>query len=171
MPAIVRSTLLCILLMIGGPASTYSQIAGGMGETNRTDFGGRHSIVGRIFMPSGEPAASRIRIRLTSTLGPELVITTDDSGKFIFTGLSSATYTIYVDEDDTYASVSQQVDIVLPRNAQSQSFAISLRLIFKDRSMRAGFIRSENADVPKKAMVFYQKAADLSKSNDHAGAI
>ena len=44
----------------------YSQIAGSMDETTRTDMGGRNWIVGTVYGPSGQPINARIRIRLAS---------------------------------------------------------------------------------------------------------
>src|SRR5690349_3648992 len=78
---------------------SLSQIPGGMDETTRTDLGGRNFIAGTVFDPTGMPIHARIRIRLASLTSREVITTTDDYGKFIFSGLAPGSYTVNIDDD------------------------------------------------------------------------
>jgi tetratricopeptide (TPR) repeat protein len=155
-----------------GIASAYGQIAGGMNETTRTDLGGRNFIVGTVFAPGGFPVNTRIRIRLACLTSREIITTTDDSGKFVFSGVSPGTYTVNFDEDQDYQSQSQQVEIENPRSSQPQSYTVFLRLVPKPGSLgKAAVVESKTAGVPKKAVDHYNEALRLSKNGDARGAI
>jgi hypothetical protein len=146
----------------------YSQIAGSMDETTGTDMGGRNFIVGTVYGPSGQPVNARIRVRLASLRFREVMTSTDDYGKFAFSGLGAGTYTVNVDEDPDYEAVSQQVEL----QRGPDSYNVSLRLTFKKNAPgRASIFRTENAGVPQKALDLYYKANDLAKAGDRAGAI
>jgi Tfp pilus assembly protein PilF len=128
--------------------------------------------VGSLFTPDGHRVTTRIRIRLSSSLGKEIVTTCDESGKFVFSGLSNATYTVSVDEDKDFETVSEQVDIALSNRDLPQSFTVMLRLVPKVKTVPSPkVIRTENAEVPKKAMGFYNAAVELAEKGDRAGAV
>src|SRR2546423_4045928 len=110
----IRSQIILVLVLAGLTSITpvVAQIGGGMDETTRTDLGGRNFIVGTIFEPSGFPITTRMRIRLTSLdLGKEILASSDDHGKFVFSGLAPGSYMIYLDDDGTgeYEAASQSV--------------------------------------------------------------
>jgi tetratricopeptide (TPR) repeat protein len=150
----------------------YSQIAGGLDETTRTDLGGRNYIVGTVFDPAGMPTTARIRIRLASLTSREVVSTTDEYGKFIFSGLAAGSYTVNIDEDKNYQAMTQQIDIQNPRNAPAETYTISFRLIPKSTSQgKASIINSELAGVPQKAVDLYKEGIRLSQKGDIKGAV
>lgn len=95
---VCRQTLIVLLILTASIGTAFSQIAGGLSETTRTDFGGRNYIAGNIILPSGAPAASRVRIRVSSPLA-EVLAYSDDDGKFIISGLKNGTYTLTIDSD------------------------------------------------------------------------
>jgi type IV pilus assembly protein PilF len=174
--------ILSLLVSLAFPGLLNAQIAGGLDESNRTDLGGRHFLTGRVLAPDGQPISHRIRIRLSSTAGKEIITTTDDAGKFIFTGLSNASYTISVDEDKDYEAASQQVDIFETTGAApkgeprgytpSQYFNVSLRLVSKVKTgPTPKVIHTENAQVPRKALAYYDAAMKLVDKGDRAGVI
>ena len=176
------SLLVPLFLSVAFPICVRAQIAGGLDESNRTDLAGRHFITGTVIAPDGQPVSHRIRIRLSTTAGKEIIATTDDAGKFIFTGLSNASYTVTVDDDKEYETVSQQVDIfehngAAPRgeprrDTPPQYFNVSLRLISKVKiAPSPKVIKTENAEVPKKALAFYDAALESAGKGDRAGAI
>ena len=145
-----------------------SQIAGGMTETTRTDFGGSSFITGSIYFPSGAPINFRIRIRLSSITGGEVISNSDDTGKFVFSRLARGTYTVIVDGEQDYEPASQIVEIFQNRDVQNVSF----RLVPKAKaSKKPDLINAENAAVPKKALLIYENAIKLSASGDNKGAI
>lgn len=151
---------------------SLSQIAGGMDETTRTDLGGRNFIAGTVFDPTGMPIHARIRIRLASLTSREVITTTDDYGKFIFSGLAPGSYTVNIDDDKDFQPMTQQIDIQNPRNALPETYTISFRLIPKPTSQgRASVVSSKFAGVPQKAIDHYNEAIKLSRNQDTKGAI
>jgi Flp pilus assembly protein TadD len=157
-------TIFFVLVLTGG---LKAQIAGGLNETTRTDFGGSSFITGSIFFPSGSPINFKIRIRLSSITSGEVIATSDDTGKFVFSKLSVGTYIITIDEQE-FEPVTQQIEIQQNRDVQTISFRLTLKAT---AGQRAQFINVENAGVPKKALEFYKKAILLSKAGDHTGSI
>lgn len=149
-----------------------AQIPGGLDETTRTDLGGRNYIVGTVFGPEGTPVNQRIRIRLASLTSREVITTTDDYGKFIFSGLGPGSYTINIDEGKEYEPMVQQVDIQNPRNAPAETYTLSFRLVPRSISPgKPGVVRSDIAGVPKKALDHYNAGLKLSQAGDVKGAI
>src|SRR5574338_1120786 len=83
-----------------------AQVPGSQGELTRTDFGGRNSIAGIIYLPTGSPANVRMRVRLSSP-GSEISAVTDENGKFLISGLINGSYTVEVDPDGDLESDPQ----------------------------------------------------------------
>jgi tetratricopeptide (TPR) repeat protein len=164
-------SLVFSLFLVAAP-KIFTQIPGGLDETTRTDMGGRNFIVGTVYDPSGQPIKMRMRIRLASLTSREIITTTDDYGKFSFSGLGSGAYTVNIDDNAEFEAMSQQVDIQQPRNAPPESYNVSFRLQPKTNGLsKASVVRSENANVPKKALEHYDKALILSKGGDFRTAI
>lgn len=166
----VRRTqfLLTVLFLFVFATISLGQIAGGLNETTRTDFGGNSYITGTVFSPAGIPINYRIRIRLSSMIAGEVISTSDDTGKFVFSKLSLGTYTVAIDGEQDYEPVSQLVEITQNRDVQN----ISFRLIPKRKpANKAKAINVENVAVPKKALDLYEAALALSLVGDHKGAV
>jgi tetratricopeptide (TPR) repeat protein len=164
--------LVVVFLFSGGFAS--GQIAGGLNETTNTELGGNNFIVGIVYSPGGGPINRRIRIRLTTPTRGDVLATTDDSGKFVFSGVGSGVYTLIIDSEKEFAPLRQEVDILGRRSRvpETYSVTISLREAAKDRSKGKGsVISAANAGVPKRAMEFYEKASKLAEAKDYRGAI
>ena len=161
-------SLLIVLVLLTCTGHVISQIAGSMSETTRTDFGGSSFITGSVFFPSGSPINFRIRIRLTSITGGDVISNSDDTGKFVFSRLAKGTYTVTIDREQDYEPVSQLVEILQPKDIQTISFRLTEKSkIFK----RPQLINVKNAAVPKKALEYYEKALELSMAGDNKGAI
>lgn len=160
--------LLTILFLLVFKSTSPSQIAGGLNETTRTDFGGNSYITGSVFFPSGVPINYRIRIRLSSMTAGEVIATSDDTGKFVFSKLSLGTYTVAIDGEQDYEPVSQQVEIMQNRDVQNISFRLTPRrkVIAKPKAVNV-----ENTAVPQKALDLYEAALALSMVGDHSAAI
>ncbi|MEO6655178.1 MAG: tetratricopeptide repeat protein [Pyrinomonadaceae bacterium] len=151
------------------------QIAGGLTESTNTRLGGNNYIVGMVFWPTGEPLNTRINIRLSSPTWGEILATTDDRGKFVFSGVGAGVYTLVIDGEKDFAPVRQEVDITRPRNAVPETYTLTIRLEnarnFKTKAEKPSVISAANADVPKQALEFYQKASTLAAAKDYKGAI
>ena len=84
---------ICVSLLWLFCVRADAQVPPGLTERTTTDFGGRHSIAGTVLLPNGNPPSERIRIRLISP-GRDVSTTTDESGRFLISGLPDGGYTI-----------------------------------------------------------------------------
>src|SRR5678815_1404552 len=75
---------------------TMGQIAGGLTETTNTRLGGNNYIAGTVYAPDGTPITVRMRIKLTSPEYGEILASTDDRGRFVFSELAAGVYTIVI---------------------------------------------------------------------------
>src|SRR5436305_8535344 len=105
----MAGAMLAGALTLFATAVSHTQIAGGMDETTRTDLGGRNFIAGTVFSPNGLPINGRMRIRLASLTSREVITTTDDYGKFVFSGLAPGSYTVNIDDDKDFEPMVQQI--------------------------------------------------------------
>ena len=136
-----------------------------------TGLGGVNSINGSV-LAGGQRLQRRISVRLQSMTRGDRVVMTDDYGNFTFRGLVSGDYTIVIDKEKDFKPFSQVVSVIQPRGFPPQNYTLSVRLELKDRTdAKPGVLNVEFANVPKPALVHYDKALELSKTNDHSGAI
>lgn len=170
--ALRRSVLLVVILLCSVTLAS-AQIAGGLTETTNTRLGGNNYIVGTVYSPEGLPIRTRMNLRLTSPTWGEIIATTDDAGRFVFSGVGSGTYTIVIDREKEYEPVSHQVDIVRERSTVPETYTVTIRLRPAEnvRSKKPSVISVSNADVPKRAMEFYDRASKLAEAKDYRAAI
>lgn len=160
--------LFVILLAICTVCPLKAQIAGGLSDTTNSNFGGNSYILGSVVMPNGSPVSTRISVTLQSQMRGEATTLTDDNGKFVFSKISPGIYYFIFQGDSEFESVNQEVEVLQTRNTVS----ITVRLRYKSQIMaKPGVINSALADVPKKALKFYDEALKLIKSKDVKGAI
>ena len=160
-----------IFLFCAGLAT--GQIAGGLTETTNAGLGGNNFVVGTVFSPAGIPVNRRIRIRLTTPTAGEIIATTDDSGRFVFSHVGSGLYTLIIDEKE-FEPVRQDVEITRPRSNPPETYSMTIQLRAahdKSKSAKPSVIDVSNAGVPKRAMDFYQKAAKFAGARDFPRAI
>ncbi len=106
------------------------------------------------------------------TVGDRVTMT-DERGNFAFRGLPSGNYTIVIDKEKEYEPVTQSADIIQFRGSPGQTYNLNIRLtlIKGNTEVKPGVINSEFANVPQKALDFYNKAVELSKKGNYKGAI
>lgn len=167
----VRPVLLgTVLLLATLPALSQDPLI--LVENTRSDLGGRNAIAGTVLLPTGTPANTRIRIRL-STPGADVSTTTDASGKFYISGLRTGTYTLYVEPDGDLEPESQRVEISDPGAApRGQVHSVMVRLRKKsERTAKPGAVNAELAGIPKRASELYMIALERSAKGDTKGAV
>lgn len=136
-----------------------------------TGLGGVNSINGSV-LAEGQRLQRRISVRLQSMTRGDRVVMTDDYGNFTFRGLVSGDYTIVIDKEKDFKPFSQVVSVIQLRGFPPQNYTLSIRLELKERTdAKPGVLNVEFANVPKPALVHYDNALELSKTNDHSGAI
>ncbi len=149
------------------------QIAGGLTETTNTRLGGNNFIVGTVYSPEGMPITRRMNMRLSSPTWGDFSATTDDRGRFVFSGVGSGVYTLFVDGEKEFENATQQVEILRRRSTVPETYTMTIRLRFltKPNAEKPSVISASNAGVPKGAMVLYEKASKLAEAKDYKGAL
>ena len=171
-----------LLLLIGSFHSVVAQGAGG-GGVDLTGTGGKHSIIGRIYFPSGVRADTRLLVRLESTRYNSLTVLADTNGSFGFRSLLPGSYTVVIDGDDIYETVRETVYIdgeatrprsglAMPttsRNYQVQVHLQPKRIVLPDG--RVGVVNAALAAVPEQARKAYERSLESISNGDHKQAI
>lgn len=170
---LIGQSILLVSVLLCSAGFTAAQIAGGLTETTNTSLGGTNYVVGTVYAPDGRPINRRLRIRLTTPFWGEVLSTTDDSGRFVFSRVGSGVYTLVIDEKE-FAPVRQEVEITARRTEMAETYTMTIRLReasdAKSKEKRS-VIDAANAGVPKRALDLYEKASKLAEAKDYQGAI
>lgn len=168
----LRTLFLGLILVSISAVLVNGQIPQGMNETNNTHWGGNNYLVGTVFFPDGTRVNIKMNIRLRSVQKGDVLALTDDTGKFVFSGLSSGLYFIVLEDDRDYEPVNQQVEVIQNRSAIPQSYTVSIRLVDKvKQAQKPSILRVADAGIPKAAVEHYNSSVQLSKKGDHNSAI
>ncbi len=173
-------TKITLLLLIGNFHPALGQ--GGAG-VDITGTGGRHSIVGRIYFPSGMRADVRLKVRLESARYSELSVLADTNGSFGFKSLLPGSYTVVIEGDDLYETYRETVYIdgeasrprsglQMPTVARAYQVQVHLqpkRMVLPDG--RVGVINAALAGIPENARKAYERSLQYSASGDSKQAI
>jgi tetratricopeptide (TPR) repeat protein len=160
------------VILVWSAAVAMGQIAGGLTETTNTRLGGNNYIVGTVYAPNGVPINTRMRIKLTSPEWGDILATTDESGRFVFSQVGSGVYTIVIDREKEYEPVSHEVNIIRARSTVPETYFVTIRLrAIEEKKPRPGVVNAANAGVPKAALDHYENAAKLARDKDYKGAL
>jgi Flp pilus assembly protein TadD len=137
-------------------------------STPSTDTGwGGGMLSGMILSPSGQRFSRRITVRLRSMAQRDRVSTTDDKGSFVFNGVPPGDYVVIIKEQD-FEPYSENVFII--SGGAPPYLNIRLRLKGEAKS-GPGVLNAEFANVPARALAFYQKAQNHGQAGNHKAAI
>ena len=162
--------LVGVLILLAMGISTNAQIAGGLNETTNSNMGGNHFIVGTVFWPSGKPVNVRLRLKLVSMTRGEVIATTDQSGRFVFSRVGAGSYSIVIDREDEFDAVTQTVDVEPGRTPQT--YSVSIRLSAKSEpANKPSVLDARGSVVPRRALELFRNSLKRSASKDHKGAI
>jgi tetratricopeptide (TPR) repeat protein len=171
--------LLPIILLLFLPVAVLAQ---GSGAAS-TGTGGKHTIQGKIFFPSGRRAEGSIQIKLQSYTAGEISTMADASGSFTFASLAPGNYSVVVNAGDDYEIAREGVSIDsdlnlsrsgIPINSAPRRYTVMITLQPKHDSgnrSRASVVNAALAEVPGTARTLYENALDLSKAGDSLKAI
>ena len=154
-----------IVLFLWLAGSVSAHVSGISDSESQTNLGGLNSIIGQVFAPSGRPIESRVRVKLSTMTRGDRYFTTNQNGNFKFTGLPAGSYTVIIDKEAEFKTVSQTVDIIQFRGAPAQTYTVNIRLEFKERNEPAkpSVVNAELLNVPKKALTHYEAALELAR--------
>jgi Tfp pilus assembly protein PilF len=158
-------------------SSVRAQSGGGVDQTGT---GGRHTIQGRIYFPSGRRSDARVKVKLENFNSGELLVLSDPNGSFVFRGLEPGSYTVVVDAGEDYDIAREVVyvdtdgsnarrGITLPPVTRLYTVQISLRP--KDTGPKAGVVNAVLAGVPETARELYRKAVESAGAGDSIKAV
>jgi Flp pilus assembly protein TadD len=137
-----------------------------------TGLGGVNTISGMIVSSNGQRIERRVSVRLRTMTRGDRISTTDESGNFVFRGVPPNDYVVVIDKEPDFEPLSQNVSVIQPRGMPPQTYYLSIRLELKRRAAaKPGVLNAEFANVPKPALVHYDKAIEQSRKSDHQGAI
>lgn len=178
-----RKTVCCASVFLLGllilcPTAAHAQGSPGVDQTGT---GGRHTIQGRIYFPSGRRTDARIKVTLQSLNGGALSVLSDGNGSFGFRGLNPGTYTVIVDGGDDYETVSEPVYIETDGASDRRGttmppvtrlYTVQISLQPKSSSApKAGLVNAALASVPQAARELYHKAQESARADNHEKAI
>lgn len=175
--------LLCFCLAVAlVNVSSVDCLAQGAVDSSGT--GGRHTIQGRIFFPSGRRAdAPGLLVKLESLNNAPLTIFTDSSGTFAFKNLSAGSYAIIIEGGDDFEPTREPVYIDDPGSSSirgrsvtsgtPRTITVPIYLMPKNRipSSKVGVINAVLASAPKPAADLYRAALESSRAGDHKKAV
>jgi len=137
-----------------------------------TGFGGINTISGMIVSSTGQRIQRRVSVRLRTMTRGDRISTTDENGNFVFRGVPSGDFVVVIDKEQDFEPFSQNVSVIQPRGMPPQTYYLSIRLELKGRAeAKRGVLNAEFANVPKPALVHYDKAIEQAKKGDHPGAV
>jgi tetratricopeptide (TPR) repeat protein len=150
------------------PALVRSQI---MSDLSTSNFGGRDSVVGTVYLPDRRPAGRGILIKMNK-FGNDVSTWTDSDGKFIVNNIGNGTYTISVEAGDEYEPASQRLEVTQPRGSAPQSYYLNIQLRWRpNMHPKPAVIHAAVARAPKKAQEHYQKGLDAAAKGDNQAAV
>jgi tetratricopeptide (TPR) repeat protein len=172
---------LIVLCIVPLSVSTATAQSGGGGGVDLTGTGGRHTIQGRIYFPSGRRSDTRLKVKLTSFNAGELSVFSDPNGSFIFRSLEPGSYTVVIEGDENYEAAREVVyietdgtkslrGVILPPVSKIYTVDISLQPK-RGVSARAGVVSAVLAAVPQNARALYFKALESGLAHENLKAI
>ena len=121
-----------------------------------------------VLSSTGQRFSRRISVRLRSMDKGDRVATTDDKGNFAFTGVPRGDYVLIIDKEPDFEPYSENVSI----RSVGQNPYLSIRLRLKgEATSKPGVLNAEFANVPARALAFYQKAQEQAQAGNHKAAI
>jgi tetratricopeptide (TPR) repeat protein len=155
------------------------------GAIEYTGTGGKHTIEGRIYFPSGRQAdGPGIKISLETSSAGTLTVYSDSTGTFAFRNLTGGTYTVVIPGTAEYDQVREAVYIDDPGSSSMRTSTVSVSapartlivpIYLLPKRTRAAtktsVLDATLVGVPKAAVDNYQKALESIRLNDHKKAI
>lgn len=171
----LASFYLAILFVLVLPIVTLAQIGGIDPDPGSPGTGGRNTIEGRIYYPSGQTVDKRLKVRMSGLRGGDFFTRCDDNGVFSFRRIAGGSYTITVEAEGEFESASEQVDVIDAGSSRGtlygRTYNIQIQLRYKKSSDKVGVINAALMSAPKAAADLYLKGVKAEREGDHERAI
>jgi len=100
------------------------------------------------------------------------ISTTDERGNFVFRGVPPNDYFVVIEKEPDFEPFSQSVSVIQPRGMPPQTFYLSIRLQLKgEAKLKPGVLNAELANVPPRALAFYQKGLEQAQAGKNEAAV
>lgn len=170
-----RLLLLGALLVISRAALVYGQSDPGI-DTDIGDpgLGGRNTIQGQIFYPTGRPLDKRVTVRIRSVRGGASSTTSNDNGSFVFRRLVDGTYHLIIDAGKEYELANETADLIdLGSKRLGQTITLNIRLRPKNAEINTNSrtVDAALAGIPEHARELYLQALTSAQSGNHKKAV
>jgi tetratricopeptide (TPR) repeat protein len=171
------SALFTALLLI----ASFS-VARAQGGTDSVGTGGKHTIQGRIFFPSGRAADLRAKVKLDGTNTSGLYVLADSDGAFRFRNVDAGTYTLTVEAGEDYEPATESIYIegdsslggIRPTSSPVRIVQVPIYLQLKRSARtgaRPGVLNAALAAAPKPAADLYNKAVEAIQAGETKKAV
>jgi tetratricopeptide (TPR) repeat protein len=163
----------CLVWLLALSGRAQAQMGGVDPDPSSPGSGGRSTIQGRIYYPSGRTMDKRLRVRLTGLRIGDFFTMTDDNGDFSFRRIAGGSYVISVDAGKEYEPVNETVDIIEVRGQFPRSYNLQIQLRLRQVSLneKPKVISADLAAVPKPAVDLYETALATARAGDSKKAI
>jgi tetratricopeptide (TPR) repeat protein len=168
--------LICLTILLLLPLT----VARAQGGIDSIGTGGKHTIQGRIFFPSGRRSDMPIKVRLESTNAGMVSVIADPNGMFGFRNLEPGNYTVII-ESEEYETVRESVLIEVAQSkvirgldSNPRNFVIPIYLLPKRNAAggsKPGVLSAALAGVPAQAADLYQRGLQSAKTGDTKKAV
>lgn len=160
-----------VSLLLLSVTSLYAQ-----GGTDYTGTGGRQTIQGRIFFPSGRRIDTTIKVTLESITTGNLSVFVDSYGSFSFRNLVSGSYTIVIEPNEYYEGIRETVTLdggggVYVRSTPSVANVQIVLQPKRGTTSKPGVLNAALANVPKQATDLYNKGVESAQGGKTEKAV
>lgn len=172
--------LCCLSVLMIAPMAVISFAQG----TNQTGNGGKHTIQGKIYLPSGQRLNKPdLKIRLESMASGDLTVFADTNGTFAFKNLTAGSYYVVIQGFEPFRDVRESAYIDDPGNSsvglsialsgtpKTLNLPIHLEMDRKEADMPPGVVSAELSNAPEQAAELFKKASRSSASGNTDKAI
>jgi tetratricopeptide (TPR) repeat protein len=153
-----------------------------VGGTDSMGTGGKHTVQGRIFFPSGRAADFRAKVRLEGTNTSSLYVLADSDGAFRFRNLDAGSYTLTVEAGEEYEPATESIYIegdsslggIRPTSSPVRIIQVPIYLQLRRMTKtgaRPGVLNAALAAAPKAAAELYSKAVEAIQARDTKKAV
>jgi Flp pilus assembly protein TadD len=136
--------------------------------------GGRNTLQGDVYLPSGQRLDRPILVKLNTVRG-EISTTTNGNGSFTFRQLGGGRYTVRIDPVDGYVPASEVIDINESgfgggMSRLGQTYTVQIRLKLRERTpLSSGVVSTDSP--PKSALDLFEKALASAKNGSRERAV
>lgn len=170
-----RIILVCLLFFSALPGVVTAQMGGIDPDPGSPGSGGRNTIEGRIYYPSGQNVDKRFKVHLSGLRVGDSFTMSDDTGAFSFRRVGGGTYVVTVDGENDYETVREQVDVFDGASSRStvsgRTYALQIQLRYKAATGKSGVINAALMAAPKPAAELLEKALESERAGDNDKAI